>query len=245
VTCLRFAFFFSCFTALAGTNPTLTAAQSDFKKVNQSYVNTPNMSMNTYYRVYSEHDSQSLLEGKSGKYIKYGKNTYTKIDDIEMLAMGDKLISINKDSKLISVGDNKELVLEPMQNNMDSLLRICSEIKVEQINANEKSYQLYFNPSDVTEFSRVDVHIDTQNYRYLKLVLYYAMQINLKSDFYAEEKQPRMEITYSNFTILKTQPALFNEALYISYNKNKLMPGAGYGNYNVSDLRNKTRIKTR
>lgn len=229
--------------AFAGTNPVLTEAKNDFKKTNEAYEKTPNISMDTYYSVYSEHDSQSLLEGKNGKYIRYNKNMFVRIDDIETYAINDKIISINHQEKMISVGDNKQIIIDPILTNVDSLLSLCRDIKMERINASEKKYQLYFNEADGGEFSRVDVHIDTKNYRYVRLVLFYTIEINLKSDFYADEKQPRMEVVYKNFKTLNTEPLAFNPALYITENKGKLSPSGKYANYKVSDLRNKTRIK--
>jgi hypothetical protein len=231
--------------ARAGNNPVLLSAQTDFKKANAYYDQNRNLSMDTYYMVFSEHDSQSLLEGKNGKFMTYNGNGYTLIDDIEIYRLKDKIISINKEDKLISVGDNNIEPLSPLQTDVDSLLTLCSRIEVEQVNPNEKKYKLYFSDDDVPEFTRVDVHIDTRNYRYTRLVLYYAMAINLKADFYAEEKQPRLEIYYKNVRVLAADPMIFNQSLYITDSNGKLGPAAKYASYKVSDLRNQTRIKKR
>ena len=75
------------------------------------------------------------------------------------------------------------------------------------------------------------------------MVLYYTMSINLKSDYYAEEKQPKLEIIYKNLKPLNIEPHIFNETLYIVDDQSKLKPAASYYNYRVVDLRNKTRIK--
>jgi hypothetical protein len=230
------------FSANAG-NPVLSMAKADFKKANDYYAKTPNLSMDTYYMVFSEHDSQSLLEGKSGKYIKYGNNLYTKIDDIETLNINDKIISINQENKLISVGDNRIVEVNPILTNVDSILTMCNDIKMVSINANEKKYEFYFNDSDGSEFSRIDIQIDTKNSRYTKVVLFYQMSINLKADFYAEEKQPRLEVQYKNFKILTAEPLLFDQSLYLVNDNGKLKPAPKYYNYKVSDLRNQTRIK--
>jgi hypothetical protein len=232
-----------CCSARAGDNPALTAARTDLKKTNEAYSRLAGLSMDTYYIVYDDHRSQSAMEGKNGRYVKFGEHVYTKIDGIETYAIDDKLISINPDNKQITVGDNKPLALSPLQTNLDTLLTLCEDIKVEWINSNEKKYKLYFDDSYGFEYSRVDIHIDTKNLRYVKIVLYYAMSMNLKQDFYAEGKQPRLEIVYKNFRPLEADPAIFDQDLYIQSVNGKLKPASKYYNFKVSDLRNQTKIK--
>ena len=227
----------------AGNDPALVSAREDINRINAYYAKTPNFSFDTYYKVFTEHNEQSVLEAKNGKYVRYNKNIYVRIDDIETIAINDKLIGINKEDKRITVGDNRELDLHPLQTNVDSLLTLCSEIKVEVINDHEKKYKLFFTDSPVSEYGRVDIQIDTKNNRFVKIVLFYEMAINLKNDFYAEEKQPRLEISYNNFRILTVDPLIFNEGIYIVNDKSKLKPASKYYNYSVSDLRNQTRIK--
>lgn len=237
-------FFTTAGLTFAGSDPVMKQALLDFKKVNETYAKTDNYSMDTYYMVFSEHETQSLLEAKNGKYIKYKNNTYTKIDDIEIVSINDIMISINKGDNLISVGDNKALEVNPFQANIDSLLTICSKIKVEQINPNEKRYSLLFDDSEIKEYDRIDISINTKDFRYTRVVLFYNMAINLRTDFYAEEKQPRLEITYKNFKTLNADPQIFQSSIYIIDDGKKIKPSAKYNKYRLSDLRNKTRIKT-
>ncbi len=243
-TFISFLFTVACGITLAGTDPVLQAAQADFKRTNLAYEKTPNLSMDTQYMVFGDQTSDELMEAKNGKYIKFENQVYTLVDDIETYTIKDKIISINQENRLISVGDHRASAADLMPMNVDSLLTLCEKIEVEQINATEKKYKLFFSPGDLPEFNRVDIHIDTKNYRFTRLVLFYAMEINLKSDFYAEEKRPRLEIVYKNFKTLSAEPLIFNEALYIVENQGKLKPAPKYYNYKVMDLRNQTRIKT-
>ncbi|MDX2172813.1 MAG: hypothetical protein SFY56_06815 [Bacteroidota bacterium] len=225
------------------TNPILIQAQADFKKVNASYAKLESYSIDTYYTVYTEHNTQERLESKNGKYVKYKSNSYTMVDDIQTYTINDKIISINKGDKLISVGDNTPSDTDPLGTNSDSLLTMCSDIKVETINAHEKKYTLLFDNAENSEYNKVEISINTLENRYTKLVLFYNMEINLKSDFYADAKQPRLEIMYKNFKLLTADPQIFNDALYIVNDNEKLKPAPKYYNYRLVDLRNKTRIK--
>lgn len=236
-----FCFWAGAFFSVNG--PVLTQARADFKKANQVYENQKNFSMEMQYMVFSEYETQSALEAKSGKYVKFNKNTYTKIDDIETYDFNNVLVSLNHGDKLISVGDNDAIQLDPWQTNVDSLLTLCKEIKTEMVNANERKYILLFSEADHPEFTRVDIHIDTKNYRYTRLVLFYNIALNLKSDFYAEEKQPRLEISYRNFKPLTADPLIFRESLYVAEVNGKLKPAPKYYNYRITDLRKSTRIK--
>lgn len=235
--------FAALFFMSAGINPVMQQAAADLKKVNETYSKTESFSMDTYYMVFSEHETASMLEAKNGKYIKYKNNNYTKIDDIEVVSINEMMISINKSDKLISVGDNPLKEVNPLTANLDSLLTICTSVKVEQVNANEKKYSLRFDDSDIKEYDRIDISINTVDYRYTRIVLFYNMAINLKTDFYAEEKQPRLEIMYKNYKVLTADPLIFQQSLYIHANGDKLTPASKYYNYRLSDLRNKTRIK--
>lgn len=224
------------------SEPERISAIADLKQVNASYAKTANFSLNTNYKVYSEHATDNLLEAKNGKFIRFGKKLYTKIDDIETYALGDKLICISAGDKIISIGDNRQLDFHPLQMSIDSLLTLCNKVEMQYINDHEKKYMMYFS-GESEEFTRIDIQINTETYHYSKVILFYAMQINLSGDFYAEEKRPRLEITYTNFRTLTAEPVSFNEELYIKKDKGTLKPASKYYNYRVSDLRNQTRIK--
>ncbi|MBL7932301.1 MAG: hypothetical protein JNL60_10380 [Bacteroidia bacterium] len=238
------AFILTCFLDKAGNGPALRDAKIDFKRTNEAYAKLEGISMDTYYIVYDDHQSKSALEGKNGSFIKYRENTYTMIDGIEMLSIGKMLISVNPDIKLITIGDNKPLELSPLQTNLDTILALCDDIKVEQAGMNEKKYKLYFK-DELAEYSEMDVHIDTKNLRYVKIVLFYNTKMNLRKDFYAEEKTPRLEIIYKNFKLVNQQPEILNPDLYVLNIDGKLKPTGKYYNYKVSDQRKQSIVKTK
>src|SRR5437868_14062881 len=90
----------------SGDDAVLKSARIDFKKTNGAYSKLTGLSVDTYYQVYNDQASQSLVEAKNGKFIKYNDNTYTLIDDIEIYSIKEQIISINKDNKQITVGDH-------------------------------------------------------------------------------------------------------------------------------------------
>lgn len=228
--------------AQAGNNPALESARMDFKKINQAYAQAPGVSIKTYYKVFTDHASGSMIEGKAGDYVKFRENIYTKIDGIETYLIGDKVISINRDIRQIMVGDNRPAA-RPLQPDLDTLLTLCTNIRLEQPDAATKNYKLFFG--DGGEFSRVDVLMDTRENRYRKITLYYAQEMNLQQDFYAEQRAPRLEITYADPVFLQEEPALFNSEHYILQADGKLKPAPAYYNFRIADLRSQTRIKTK
>ena len=228
---------------ISAENPYYDKARVDIKKVNARYESLPDISIETNYRVYRDQKNESLLESKTGKFIRYKGNTYTRIDNVEMYALNDKLISVDKESKTVTVGDNKLLDLHPLQTNVDSILNVCSVINFKQINENEIKYELVFAENQSAEFSRLDIYINTSLNAYSKFVLYYNLEINLTGDFYGVQDKPRLEITYRNQKILAADPLIFDERLYVSERSGKLYPASRFYNYKLSDLRNQTRIK--
>lgn len=237
------AFIAFSFALHAGETPYLKMAQADIKKVNQTYANQMEYSMETTYMVFEKHGVSNMIESKNGFFAKKDNNTYTKIDKIEVVQLSDKIISLSHENKLLSVGDNKDLDMDPIQVNADSLLTVCSEINMEMLSANEKRYKLKFDDYDISEFSEIDISIDVKNWRVMKLVLYYKQSMNLKNDFYAEETMPRVEIVYKNFRAYVKSPEIFDEQKYINITSGSAVPANGYSKYKVVDVRAKTRIK--
>jgi len=232
-----------CASAKASVLSTFELAKKDFDETNKAYTIHIGISMDTYYKVYSNHTAQSLIEAKNGKYLRFKAKSYTLIDNIETIELNSKIISIDKGMRQITVGDNKGEKGLILGGNLDSLLNLCEDVVLGDESANFRTWKLILGNSPSSEFSRVDVTIDIKNHRYSKIVLFYAISINLKSDFYAEEEKPRIEIEYKNFKLLQDEPLLFHESNYVVEADGKLIPSPSLKNYKLKDLRNSTMIK--
>lgn len=203
--------------AAAAVNTPMEKARVDFRKVNALYQSTPSYSLDIQYSVFDSHTGGNLVEQKMGKYIRYKDMSYSKILDIETVINPQTTIIVNHEDRFIVITDTRKMELSPLQTNMDTLLKLCSQIQVKDIGTSERHYTLSFE-EDKGEFSKIELSIDLGNYSIRKMVLYYNEEMPLtENDYYAKDKKPRLEINYKAFVVVKAvNETLFLESTYVS-----------------------------
>ncbi len=197
-------------------------AKADFKKVNDLYSSTTSYSLDIQYSVYDSHTGGNLVEQKSGKYIKYQGMSYSKVLEIETVVNPKRTVVVNHEDKFIVITDTRKMSLSPLQTNVDSLLKWCSSIQVQDLGTTERHYTLNFTDDDQMEFSKIELHINLSNYSIKKMVLCYNQEMPLnQNDYYEKEKKPRLEIVYKTFVASPpVNVALFAEDTYVTQENN-------------------------
>lgn len=204
-------------------------ARIDFQKVNNLYASTASYSVDIQYSVFDSHQGGNLVEQKSGKYIKHGDMSYSKLLDIETIVNPKRTVIVNHEDKFIVVTDTRKVELSPLQTDVESLLKLCSSIKTQDLGTTERHYTLSFSEDeDEAEFSKIELVINLTNYSIKKMILYYNQEMPLtENDYYAKEKKPRLEIVYKAFTPLSSvNTAVFAESAYVS-ETNSVYKGKG------------------
>ena len=196
---------FSC--QLFSGNPIIEKAKTDFKKVNANYITTPTFSMAMNYAVFDNHVNGNLVESKTGIYVKDGLRLYTRLLEIETIVTEKNTIVVNHEDNFLVITDTKKIELSPIQTNIDTLLKICSEVKLIELGKNERIYKLIYSVDDeFSEFSQIDLQINIVDYTIKKITLYYNQSTQMDNiNFYAEEKKPRVEITYNPLKKINVQ----------------------------------------
>jgi hypothetical protein len=210
---------FLLLASVAGaTNSPVEKAQTDFKKVNDLYAATASYSLDIRYSVFDNHTGGNLVEQKSGKYLKHGTLSYSKVLDVETIINPKRTLIVNHEDKFIVITDTKKIELSPLQTDAAALLKLCSSIEVEEQGTSVRHYTLNFSEEEENEFSKIEVFINLSDYSLKKMVLYYNQEMPLDAnDYYAKEKKPRLEIVYASFTpVASLNPALFEESAYLS-----------------------------
>lgn len=202
----------------AETSP-IEKTKADLKKTNLLYASTPSFSMDIQYAVFDSHVGGNLVEQKTGTYVKHESMSYSKILNIETIINPKTTVIVNHDDKFIVITDTKKIELSPLQTNLDSLLKWCSSIKMQDIGVTERRYTMSFTEEEEDEFSKIELAINLSNNSIKKMTLYYNQEMPLtENDYYAKEKKPRLEITYKTFTPLSTVgSALFAESTYLNH----------------------------
>lgn len=210
---------FLLLASVAGaTNTPIEKAQVDFKKVNDLYATTASYSLDIRYSVFDSHAGGNLVEQKSGKYLKHGAQSYSKVLDVETIINPKRTLIVNHEDKFIVINDTKKIELSPLQTDAGALLKLCSSIDVEEQGTSGRHYTLNFSEEEEHEFSKIEIFINLSDYSLKKMILYYNQEMPLDAnDYYAKEKKPRLEIVYHSFTPTASHnPALFEESSYLN-----------------------------
>jgi hypothetical protein len=230
--CLGFPVFYLCLMLTAFGARAETPAEKariDFQKVNNLYASTASYSFDIQYTVFDSHAGGNLVEQKSGKYMKHQDMSYSKLLDIETIVNPKRTVIVNHEDKFIVITDTRKIELSPLQTDMETLLKQCSNINVRDVGSTERHYTLSFSDTeDESEFSKIEVVINLLNYSIKKMNLYYNQEMPLtENDYYAKEKKPLLEIVYKAFTPLSSvNTALFAETAYVS-ESNAIYKGKG------------------
>lgn len=228
-------------------NPSKEKAKADFKKVNLVYLSTPIYSLDIQYSVFDNHVGGNLVEQKSGQYYKNKGLSYTKILNIETVVNAKTTVVVNNEDRVLLITDTKKIELSPIQTNVDTLLKMCNDIKTRDLGVTERFYSLDFGDNSNSEFSKIEIYINLTNYCIKKIIMYYneSMPLN-QNDFYADEKKPRLEITYKTFKKMTTiNESLFTEATYLSLVDNKYKGKGKYSNYKIVNQLQSARFKNK
>ncbi len=210
---------FLLLSSVAGaTNTPIEKALVDFKKVNDLYAATASYSLDIRYSVFDSYAGGNLVEQKSGKYLKHGAQSYSKVLDVETIINPKRTLIVNHEDKFIVITDTRKVELSPLQADAAVLLKLCSSIDVEEQGTSGRHYTLNFSEEEEHEFSKIEVFINLSDYSLKKMILYYNQEMPLDAnDYYAKEKKPRLEIVYTSFTpVASLNPAFFEESAYLS-----------------------------
>lgn len=244
-----FIFFLLLSFQLFSGTPTIEKTKADLKKVNTLYANTFNYSLDMQYMVYDNYVNGNLIETKTGKYIKYNGSSYTKMLNIETIVNTKNTVVLNHEDNMLIITDSKKITLSPIQTNMDTILKMCSNIKFIDIGTTERRYTFVFNDNeDYSEYSKIEMYINLSNYSLKKLVLYYNQSLPLNRDDYSpKEKKPRLEIVYKTFKpiidVNTSITELFNESNYLTLVGNNYKGTNQYSNYKVINQLSAYRFK--
>jgi hypothetical protein len=230
-------------SALTHSLSPLEIAVSDFKNVHKYYQNNPQLTVDTYYMAFDNHQSGNFREGKSGAYVKNATSYYTKILNLETLCIPEMVINVDHSERMIVIGDNDASPVGPFALNLDSLFYLCSSIECKNLNANERKYSLDLSDNEFSEYDKIEITLDIKNFRFTTLAFYYRAEMNLTNDYQGQEQQPRMEIAYKNYRTTVSNKLLLDKNAYILEAGGQVLSVGKYKSYKVLDQRKKNRIK--
>lgn len=210
-------------------------AKADFEKVNQTF-SVPKFSVQMTYNIYGNLKDVTPSETNAGRYFKNEEVTYSNLSGIESIRTKNMTIAIQNHEKVMVVANaakkGTDIAMTP-----DTLLSKCDKIIKTEIAGNIIKYELVFGKKITTEFEKIEVWFNKQNYQLNKIIMFYSEQ-EVPSEDIADKTElihPKMEVVYKNYTTNFTADnKLFNESNYvIETSKNKYKGTGKYSNYKV------------
>lgn len=216
-------------------------AEQDFAKINANLLNAANISIETEYRTYVNHTTQTPYEILKGLMKQKGFKIYQSNSTVQAI-MNDKIsLQIDTSDRTIVLGSPVNIEEHKKQAfNMDlkKTLSKCKTVTYKDVSKTVGAYSLIYKDNVTTEFGRMDFYFNKQTYLPTKMVMYYDEEMILDEENGSKKEKPRMEIL---FTKIDTRPSIrddiFDEKRFIKLSGSKYLPAQAYKGYKIIDTR--------
>ena len=209
-------------------------AKEDFKKVNDAYRNTMNLSMDVTYKLYESYKSTTPKDILTGSFKKQDNNILSNLLKIETMQNTKYKIIVDAANKILVVADPQHYMNNAITVDIDSVLAFCSSVDYRETGQKLKVYKLNFD-NIFFEYNSIEIFINKYTYFLDKLTLYFRDAVSIdKNDPDSPKEKPRLEIAYSSVNKdPKFGKNLFSEKKYIDINDGKFTCSALYKNYQL------------
>lgn len=226
--------FFDCF-AIA-QQATVNQVAADFRTVNETYLQTPRLSMKVSYTLFPSYTSTAAFETDKGVYYKDGINSYSELLGIVSLTNSSLSMTLDSNEQTIVVTDApSKAARNPSLVDLDSLLKVCSSMDSKDAGGGIRYYKLRFDGRAFFEYNAIDVYVNSTTHFLERIILYYRAEMDLdESDSNLAKDRPRLEIRYTD---ISTSPVFsaeqFSEKKFIRAAGKKITCAAAYNGYRL------------
>ena len=178
------------------------------------------------YTIYKDHSSNEVLEIQCGKYIKNKNKVLLELFGNVMIQDEKYQVHINKDEKVIVVGDATDLPVSTFAD-IEKWTSLCNIITKMSPKNHLIGFSLQFKTSQIAELSKAEIWINTNTSMLEELVLYFNQDQNIAETWHNPKfVKPRLHIRYQTFFSKnnKITPIDYKEYLVISNGKIKPKP---------------------
>ncbi len=204
------------------------------KKVEDKYSTQGNFKVAMRYKLFKGDTSTVLIEEYKGLLIKKGKNTYSKINNTEIIAANDFYVKVNHDEKAMLFSAVSGENSAEQQFDLKSLLDLFDKGKIKD-NGNEWECELIAKMFSQVPYSKVILVIKKEDYSMSKQIFYYLSLIDFSKKRGVEDFDiARLEVEYNNFLkVSSLDNAFFNKNNYIKIINKKVLPVGKYKTYEI------------
>lgn len=211
---------------------------SEIESLNKVFLEKNWLSFNIDYHLYENYTSRSIMESKSGNFVREGEVRRTNIDGFLNVFFKDMLLIVDSTNKTILIGNPVSFGVSSLGFlPLDSMRRMYSAIKIISNKSGKRTLVFLVAPNIVSPTDKIEITYNAENYQIERIVLYYREKVKLNNED-TEGTKMRLEVLFSQYIEPGEKPkqSIFPH-LFIE-KKQKTYVGAGqYKDYKIIDQR--------
>lgn len=145
--------------------------KQDLKLIQQKFREIGDAEVTMTYRWYEQ---DSLIEALDGKVVALGQDQYSQIGEIELIACGSYLLTVDHESKLMVLQHDPEQMkqLGILQTiSWDSLAHSYKDVSHKRISDDIHCYRFRLKPEKIVKYSAIELWYDPQGFELQKLLM--------------------------------------------------------------------------
>ncbi len=226
------------FIFIVGFSAFAVSGKEYIEKVRANYENIESIHLIMNYKLFRGHEGKELVQEFESLFYKNGKQTYRKINEIEIVSSNKVEININHTDKYITLTKGKEI--SPIDVNVDASLKFCENVLISSKNKNTLVTLVIKDKVDLP-YTKLVIEID-KNYWIQEIAMYYNSKINFSESYFEQDYDfPKLVVEYRDFKKkIKNKNEMLKIEDVISFSKKdtKASLNDNYKNYQLVDLRN-------
>jgi hypothetical protein len=208
----------------------------ELQSLKERYEKEEPIAMKIIYKMFETATSTEVRESREARFLMNGKNNFY-LENESSISVYDhgKTLLADKAEKNIFLLNQKQEVNTQLAFPTDSVLKLCSSIKLLKEEKGIKTYRLNFD-SPFYPYSSIELTINTQKRQLHQLSLFYANKVSI-TDKEETEKwvKPRMEIVYITQEIAPSEKDKLKLSAYVLPKNETYMPTKAYQSYHITD----------
>lgn len=188
------------------------------------------------YKSFESHKSEEYLENEKALYIRKGAyQFYMENEAVISVYDHGKTLLIDREEKKMMLLHQPNIVARPDDLPIDSLLKMCSEVKFISEQGNKRTYHMMFD-MEFFEYQSIQVTLNTQSWDIKALTLFYNTPMPIYDNGQVVEwTLPRLEVNYTTIPPTAQHKNLLAVENYIRTEGSRLLPVKAYQSYELVD----------
>lgn len=213
--------------------PAKAQLSEDLARLREEYKKEELHCYKVMYSGYENYSSTVPLDTQTSLYIHRGvHNYYLENPGQVTFRRGDKTVVIDEELKQMLLFATPEMSESLYNFPLDSVLKICSGIKLLEETESERIYRLGFEAP--FEYSRIELTLDISRQSLKKLVLYFSGEMEIQSGEEYKYVKPRMEVEYFPVEPTEKHRQKLDIEQYLSQTAtNTFSPSKNYSDYEI------------